>query len=274
MPRYQNERYQWIKNKVVGGVLNLANIGLDDEAAEQVAKYLSKNTDVISIVLDNNKISDKGAIALGEMLTTNKGLKVFSVASNPIGASGLKALANGLENNQILFRVVLSHLKGNLESNKAVIAIIKSNNYLKELVIADIGLTKNDETDLADAIANNKSLITLDISGNHRLQAGKPLGKALSINTVLLNLFVTGAIENKPKNIADFLNLFTGSDCVEYVRFGMLDFTSSQTATALENFLSNKHKPLNALALTSSRFSHDNVVALGNGFAKKPFLDF
>lgn len=272
MPRYENEGYQWIKSKVVKGILNLAGIGLDDESTIQIAKYLSENTDVKSIVLDNNKISDKGAIALGEMLTTNKDLRYFSIADNPIGASGLKALANAITTNRILFRVVLSHLKGNLESNKAIIKIIKSNNFLKMLIIADIGLTKNDETDLADAIATNKSLLTLDISGNHRLQAGEPLGKALSINTVLLDLFVTGAIENKPKNIADFLNLFTGSDCVEYVRFGMLDFTSSQTATALENFLSNKRRSLIGLALTSSRFSLNNVEALGRALEKKPFF--
>jgi Ran GTPase-activating protein (RanGAP) involved in mRNA processing and transport len=76
-------------------VLNRQNIG--DVGVTEIANALASNEcSLQELHLDQNQIRNKGAIALADMLRTNRTLKMLSVTSNEIGDSGGEALGKAL----------------------------------------------------------------------------------------------------------------------------------------------------------------------------------
>ncbi len=107
----------------------LVNCCIGDERAEILANTL--NTSVLeNLVLDFNRISDSGAIALADCLSKCSEVQEVSIECNSIGDSGATALADTLVHCSNLRRL---DLQGNSLGDKGAVAIAKAAKSLPNL---------------------------------------------------------------------------------------------------------------------------------------------
>ena len=100
----------------------LVNCGIDDEGAEILANRL--NTSVLeNLVLDFNRISDSGAVALAGCIARCSVVQEVSIQCNSIGDSGAIALADALVHCSSLRRL---DLQGNALGDEGAVAIAKA----------------------------------------------------------------------------------------------------------------------------------------------------
>ena len=107
----------------------LVNCGIDDEGTEILANRL--NTSVLEkLVLDFNRISDSGAVALAGCIARCSVVQEVSIQCNSIGNSGAIALADALVHCSSLRRL---DLQGNGLGDEGAVAIVKATEGLPNL---------------------------------------------------------------------------------------------------------------------------------------------
>ena len=107
----------------------LVNCGIDDEGTEILANIL--NTLVLEkLVLDFNRISDSGAVALAGCIARCSVVQEVSIQCNSIGDSGTIALADALVHCSSLRRL---DLQGNGLGDEGAVAIAKATEGLPNL---------------------------------------------------------------------------------------------------------------------------------------------
>ena len=107
----------------------LVNCGIDDEGTEILANRL--NTSVLEkLVLDFNRISDSGAVALAGCIARCSVVQEVSIQCNSIGDSGAIALADALVHCSSLRRL---DLQGNGLGDEGAVAIAKAAEGLPNL---------------------------------------------------------------------------------------------------------------------------------------------
>ena len=107
----------------------LVNCGINDEGAEILANRL--NTSVLeNLVLDFNRISDSGSVALASCIARCSVVWEISIQCNSIGDSGAIALADALVNCSSLTRL---DLQGNNLGDEGTVAIAKAAKNLPSL---------------------------------------------------------------------------------------------------------------------------------------------
>ncbi len=115
----------------------LVNCCIGDEGAEILANtsFLEK------LVLDFNRISDSGAVALAGCLARCSAIQEVSIQCNCIGDSGATALANALVHCNSLRRL---DLQGNSLGDKGAVAIAKATEKLPslDLYLHNVNITK------------------------------------------------------------------------------------------------------------------------------------
>ena len=107
----------------------LVNCGIDDEGAEILANRL--NISVLeNLVLDFNRMSDSGAVALADCIVRCSVVQEVSIQCNSIGDSGAIALADALVHCSSLRRL---DLQGNGLGDEGAVAITKATEGLPNL---------------------------------------------------------------------------------------------------------------------------------------------
>ena len=121
----------------------LVNCGIDDEGAEILANRL--NTSVLeNLVLDFNRISDSGAVALAGCIARCSVVQEVSIQCNSIGDSGAIALADALVHCSSLRRL---DLQGNGLGDEGAVAIAKAAEGLPnlDLYLHNVNITEGVE---------------------------------------------------------------------------------------------------------------------------------
>ena len=118
----------------------LVNCGITDEGAETLAVGLNPSV-LESIVLDFNRISDSGAVALAACIAGCTVVREISIQCNSIGDTGALAIAEALVDCNSL-RIL--DLQGNLLGNKGAEAIVKTmEHFLKSFVyLCNVNITE------------------------------------------------------------------------------------------------------------------------------------
>ena len=107
----------------------LVNCGIDDGGADVLSNRL-KTSVLENLVLDFNRISDSGAVALASCLARCSVVREVSIQCNSIGDSGAIALADALVNCSSLRRL---DLQGNGLGDEGAVAIAKATVNLPSL---------------------------------------------------------------------------------------------------------------------------------------------
>lgn len=155
-----------IREKKVRGDVSLFNEEINDDDMTDLVDALSQNTQVTSLQLLSNHVSDNGSKCVANIST----LQSLLLENNRVGPAGAEALAN---NNALRLLNLANNNIGDLGAN-----YFEHNTTLKSLFLQnnEIGSVGS------QSLARNKSIRYLNLSCN---EAGNLGAKALADNTTL-----------------------------------------------------------------------------------------
>lgn len=180
------------KRLVVRGISQLSCCAL--------LRAMRNNTNVNSLDLSNNKLSDIVGVAIGNMLTVNKTLQVLDLGFNQLTIVSLLPIGEALRTNTVLTSLMLNsnpvfqlpkETPGNVNNGAVALktgkvpphlalaftyldpftAALVTNNSLTSLNLFNTGITPEVGRALAHALAKNTALISVDIASNSLSQS-------------------------------------------------------------------------------------------------------
>ena len=83
-------------------LLQVAENGITSEGARFVSSLCQANRHVVGVNLSLNKIGQRGAFYLAEMLSATTAVRDLDVEGNDITNHGIRALFNALQHNRVL----------------------------------------------------------------------------------------------------------------------------------------------------------------------------
>lgn len=164
-----------------------------------LANILLHNNHLTYINLSHNNIKDKGAVALADALIYNKCLNELNLEYNRVGNTGAIALANVLKYNTYLKHL---YLYNNYISYEGVVAISKTlinNIYLNTLTINTF--CENAIVAIVEILKYNKSLRSCILTCYYRSEPARSMNIKLEINKTNIKTRET-SILNQVNNIA------------------------------------------------------------------------
>ncbi|XP_076451919.1 leucine-rich repeat-containing protein 34-like isoform X2 [Babylonia areolata] len=216
----------------------LCETRMTDADCPLLARFLDKNSFVISVDLRYNNITDQGATILANMLAENNTLQELNLMCNDIGPPGAEALAKALHTNETLR---LLRLNGNKLETKEQ----KGGMYFAQALQVNTTL---EHLDLGDTDLRTESLIAL--------------GTVLLHNSSLKSVNVSRPIlfthmEEPTVHFANMLKVNTSLQEIHFQKYDMRDFGAFRLA---ENLMHNF--TLTYLDLSSNRITRDGVKEL------------
>ncbi|XP_049914776.1 dynein regulatory complex subunit 5 [Epinephelus moara] len=161
--------------------LHLSHI--EDKKCRLLVKYLLDHPSLRELDFSHNVIGDKGARAIGKLLTRSK-LEVLNMCDNNITGPGAKAIAHTLSNNSTLLslNLRLNCLKD--EGGQAIGKALLNNNTLLHLHLGANEVTGLTAMALSEVLVQSNTLKSINLSCNNLgVDGGKALEKAMSHNT-------------------------------------------------------------------------------------------
>ena len=173
----------------------LVNCGIDDEGAEILAN--SMNTSVLEkFVLDFNRISDSGAVALAGCIARCSVVQEVSIQCNSIGDSGAIALADALVHCSSLRRL---DLQGNGLGDEGAVAIAKAAESLPnlDLYLHNVNITEEGVERVLEHRASTKiramvfvsSWVAISDAGIDALRSGLNCGTLPALKISRTNIY-------------------------------------------------------------------------------------
>ncbi|GLE08727.1 hypothetical protein PINS_up020128 [Pythium insidiosum] len=182
-------------------VLNLSHNALGARTASAVASLLTTGRTVLTTLnLAHNHLRDRDIVLLCDALQKNQTLLRLHLSENRFGIPGMVAIGKFLEENAKIEEVYLAwnNLRG-----LGALKIVESLRFHASLRALDLSWNSLDSNELlrsraivsalADALANNKVLVHLDLSNNHLdMDDCALLAKQLELNQTLIGLHLSG----------------------------------------------------------------------------------
>ena len=116
---------------------------------------------------ENNAVTDAGAVALGAMLASNKGLLTLGLVAQTIGDRGARALAQALRYNSTLQTLYLGHNCIHCGGAEALAAALRENHGLRTLTLDHNSVSRAGVGAFCIALQMNRTLTALDLT-QHR----------------------------------------------------------------------------------------------------------
>jgi Ran GTPase-activating protein (RanGAP) involved in mRNA processing and transport len=171
--------------------LNLANNLLRGRSMRNFF-YSLKDSNLVELVLSNNKLGNEGAEAIGDfflLFYRYSKIRSLSLDSNEIGQIGSNKLLSGLVHNSTMNYLNLKHNPLGETANTGLFYYIDENIAVGYLNLSNCGLRESGCEKVAEGLHKNHTLKTLVLKNNHFKDEGIGfLSEALIINTALLNL--------------------------------------------------------------------------------------
>ncbi|CAF0727747.1 unnamed protein product [Adineta steineri] len=243
-------------------ILELTKNKISDKGAQQLADVIPKNTTLIKIDLSKNRITKQGAQYLSDALLNNRTITELDLSSNHIDALGAQYISKVCRNNKALNNINLASNQIGDNGAQHLAYVIPQNTTLKILNLENNQIGNYGAECLANALQDDMTLIHLDLGANHiGAQGLRHLALALANNTTLNVLNLTS---NKIEN-----------NGVQY----LASILSNNTTLATLNLGSNRIGPqgiqyladalekgavLSTLTISNNQIGHDGIVHLAN----------
>ena len=150
--------------------LELKGCGLTSEDVPAIVSYLRCNQSLRSLKLQDNKIGDDGVVLLAGAIKSHPTLETLWLGSNPFGAIGMEALADGLVGSPVTWLVVRNNDKMGDAAARSLGRVLKDTR-LATLVLISLGISDDGARALADGLAGS-ALQELNLSTNRLTDAG------------------------------------------------------------------------------------------------------
>lgn len=176
--------------------LNFDGLALDDEKAIEIfsaLKCLGSKANLSQLFLSVNKITDKGAGVLADLLQNSPHLSEVDLGENPLGDKGIQWIVKALQAQETSLRSLYIFSVGMTdEGMKSFAEILSADNTLLER----LDIAANDCSNgmpIAKALKTNKSLAYLDCASmDIDEEVAKELGEALTTNITLKEVIFDG----------------------------------------------------------------------------------
>lgn len=126
-------RFLWSNRSLT--TLDLSNLGLEYKDAVYLARALKNNNTLLQLDLSGNKLGPKFCSEMGAALSCNSGLQILNMDYNNSlsrgdedGNHGIKALAEGLADNETLLELSLRNCNINTEGGQILCRIVCDKN--------------------------------------------------------------------------------------------------------------------------------------------------
>ncbi|KAK4517589.1 uncharacterized protein ATC70_000929 [Mucor velutinosus] len=162
------------------------------------------------LFLDNNDLSQGGIQYIAQALRRNQSLRYLSMCECKIDAKDCILLGEALKYNQYLERFDIGYnplMTPNMDGITSIRQALNVNRSLKDLCLADTGLSTEAAIALAECLPENNSLVRLDLSRNPNVQIAGLLALSVSIK---LNHTITFIDINIPKEDKDMVEIHNG----------------------------------------------------------------
>ncbi|KAG1106640.1 hypothetical protein G6F42_016673 [Rhizopus arrhizus] len=136
------------------------------------------------LFLDNNDLSQGGIQYIAQALRRNQSLRYLSMCECKIDAKDCILLGEALKYNQYLERFDVGYnplMAPNMDGITSIRQALNVNRSLKDLCLADTGLSTEAAIALAECLPENHSLVRLDLSRNPNIQIAGLLALSVSI---------------------------------------------------------------------------------------------
>eukprot|EP00670_Eutreptiella_braarudii_P002022 CAMPEP_0174291490 /NCGR_PEP_ID=MMETSP0809-20121228/32235_1 /TAXON_ID=73025 ORGANISM="Eutreptiella gymnastica-like, Strain CCMP1594" /NCGR_SAMPLE_ID=MMETSP0809 /ASSEMBLY_ACC=CAM_ASM_000658 /LENGTH=892 /DNA_ID=CAMNT_0015390843 /DNA_START=19 /DNA_END=2694 /DNA_ORIENTATION=+ len=159
-------------------------------ACEVLAQAISRNSSLLVLELQSNKIDADGAYSLCQSLCVNKCIHALNFNDNALNDDGAAHISTLLEQNQ---RITTVGLSGNGIAKRGASALWKalqhSNNTLIGIDLGNNNLGNVGALGLANALRSNATLLSIDLNNNSIFAKGiVHMASALMENTTLRHL--------------------------------------------------------------------------------------
>ena len=152
--------------------LRFCGLGLGPGAAKALLKLLWNQKKYFYIDLSLNRLADAGCIAVADYIKSNPPVIFLDLRSNSITMEGASALFMALKSNDQVVYIDMSAIDG-IDRNrmsshgcKALAELLKENEIITHLNMSMSGISVEGCVFLSTALAMNKNLAFLDLSGN------------------------------------------------------------------------------------------------------------
>lgn len=180
--------------------INLSHNALASSSVCALSDLLRGSKTLTALNLSHNELKDRDLHVLCEALQKNQTLTRLHLSENKFGIAGMVSIAKFLEENAKIEEVYLSWNQIRGLGALKIVEALKFHASLRALDLSWNALDSNEllkprsvVSALADALANNKMLVHLDISNNHLdLEDCSLLAKQLESNQTLIGLHMVG----------------------------------------------------------------------------------
>ncbi|HXW53353.1 MAG TPA: hypothetical protein VEL47_04520 [Myxococcota bacterium] len=168
--------------------LSLSGNNTKSDGAKCLALALENNTTLTRLKFDGDTIGGEGMAHIAELLRKNSTLRQLAIIADEgkmVGSIGVQSLSQALCHNSTLTQLDLTvNGKTEEEAINSLSHMLEENHSLTALSLPCSGLTDQKIASIANALAKNTTLITLDVSTNDFKDVGA-LAKTLQENATL-----------------------------------------------------------------------------------------
>ncbi|KAM6954081.1 dynein regulatory complex subunit 5 [Aplochiton taeniatus] len=163
-------------------VLRIHQSKVDDEKCRLLVSYLLDHPSLLELDLSHNLIGDRGARAIGKLLSRSQ-LETLTIYDNNIQGHGAKAIAYALSKNSTLLTLNLRLNRLRDEGGQAIGQALLKNNTLLNLHLGGNAMTEPTAAVLSQVLVQNGKLKSLNLSCNSLgIDGGKVLEEGMSHN--------------------------------------------------------------------------------------------
>ncbi|XP_055015772.1 LOW QUALITY PROTEIN: uncharacterized protein LOC129410857, partial [Boleophthalmus pectinirostris] len=185
-------------------VLHLYHSMVDDTQCRLLVEHLLDHPSLTKLDLSFNCIEDRGARAIGKLLTQSK-LKTLKLYNTMIRDHGAKAIAHGLSTNTTLEELNLSLNRVGDEGGEAIATALVNNSSLKTLDLGGNEVGELTAIALSKVLIQNPTLTRISLLFcKLGVEGGKALREAMSNNSTVLR-FVLDCTDIEEDDM-DFIN--------------------------------------------------------------------
>ncbi|CEP06994.1 hypothetical protein [Parasitella parasitica] len=199
-------RHLSIRDNRIGiqGALAIGVMLRDYDNADSIQQGIQR------LFLDRNDLSQGGIQYIAQALRRNQSLRYLSMCECKIDAKDCILLGEALKYNQRLERFDVARnplMAPNMDGITSIRQALNVNRSLKDLCLADTGLSTEAAIALAECLPENNTLVRLDLSRNPEIQIAGLLALSVSIK---MNHTITFIDINIPTVDKDMVEIHNG----------------------------------------------------------------
>uniref|UniRef100_A0A8C5MX89 T-complex-associated-testis-expressed 1 n=1 Tax=Leptobrachium leishanense TaxID=445787 RepID=A0A8C5MX89_9ANUR len=167
-------------------VFRLNRSKVDDHKVRVLVRSLLDHLSLIHLDLSHNKISDRGARAIGKLINVSK-LQTLNLCDNNVHPHGAQAIAHALSTNRTLLNLNLRLNHIGDEGGQPLCQALLHNTNLVTLHLGSNQLSEPTAAVLSQVLSQNTSLRSVSLSCNRiGLDGGKQILEGISENKTLV----------------------------------------------------------------------------------------